>query len=243
MRLLRILCIGAALTTGFSVPVFAQFDTAEVLGTIRDRSDAVLSGATVTLLNQETGIEAKTTTGSAGTYTFPNVKIGVYTVTVEAAGFSKGFSKDVTVNINAHQRVDLALQVGAVTEAVEVLGAATALQTDSSERGQVIGTRAVVELPLNGRAYSDLALLTTGVLKSPSSASREGSSSVQLVDVDPAFSGLPTGRHEAACASGSIALLAASAVSAFLGDTRSFVVISLIVLMSVALDFVQEYRV
>ena len=175
MRLLRILCIGAALTTGFSVPVFAQFDTAEVLGTIRDRSDAVLSGATVTLLNQETGIEAKTTTGSAGTYTFPNVKIGVYTVTVEAAGFSKGFSKDVTVNINAHQRVDLTLQVGAVTEAVEVLGAATALQTDSSERGQVIGTRAVVELPLNGRAYSDLALLTTGVLKSPSSASREGS--------------------------------------------------------------------
>ena len=67
------------------------------------------------------------------------------------------------------------VEAGAVTEAVEVLGAATALQTDSSERGQVIGTRAVVELPLNGRAYSDLALLTTGVLKSPSSASREGS--------------------------------------------------------------------
>ena len=70
------------------------------------------------------------------------------------------------------------MQIGAVADSVEVTGAATILQTDSSERGQLIAGRSIVELPLNGRAYSDLALLTTGVLRSPSAFSgtpREGS--------------------------------------------------------------------
>ena len=109
---------------------------------------------------------------------FPNVKIGIYTVSAEASGFSKAIAEDVTVNVNARQRVDLALQIGAVADSVEVTGAATILQTDSSERGQLIAGRSIVELPLNGRAYSDLALLTTGVLRSPSAFSgtpREGS--------------------------------------------------------------------
>jgi hypothetical protein len=94
------------------------------------------------------------------------VKIGTYSVTVEKTGFTKSTTKDITVNVNARQRVDVVLQVGAVSEAVEVTGAAQALDTDSSERGQVINAAQVVELPLNGRAYSDLALLTPGVHRS-----------------------------------------------------------------------------
>src|SRR5258707_13155709 len=74
---------------------------------------------------------------------------------------------DVTVNVGARQRVDLAMQVGAVSETVEVRGAASALDTDSSERGQVINTKQVLELPLNGRSFADLALLTTNVHRSP----------------------------------------------------------------------------
>ncbi len=160
------------------VPAFAQFDTAEVLGTVRDNSGSVVSKAIVNLSNQDTGISARTTSDDGGNYTFSNVKIGKYTVTAEAPGFSKAVAADITVNVNARQRVDIALQVGAVSESVEVSGAASALETDSSDRGQLINTAQVVELPLNGRAYSDLALLTTGVVRSPSAFSgtpREGS--------------------------------------------------------------------
>ncbi len=158
-----------------ALPALAQFDTAEVLGTIRDKSESAVSNATVTLSNEGTGIKATAQTGADGSYAFSNVKIGVYTISAEAAGFSRAEAKDITINVNARQRVDLVLQVGTVTETIEVTGAASALQTDSSERGQIVSQKAIVELPLNGRAYSDLALLTTGVLKSPSSASREGS--------------------------------------------------------------------
>ena len=161
-----------------ALPAFAQFDTAEVLGTIRDNSGSVLAKPSVKLTNQDTGLEARTTADDNGNYTFSNVKIGRYTVTTEAPGFSRAVATGIVVNVNARQRVDLTLQVGAVSESVEVSGAAAVLETDSSERGQLINTAQVVELPLNGRAYSDLALLTTGVVRSPSASSgtpREGS--------------------------------------------------------------------
>ena len=94
----------------------------------------------------------------------------------------KASAADIVVNVNARQRVDVTMQVGAVTESVEVTGAAAALQTDSSEHGQVIHTQQIVELPLNGRNYSDLALLATNVHRSPIAAQpttpREGAFNV-----------------------------------------------------------------
>ncbi|MBZ5601556.1 MAG: TonB-dependent receptor [Acidobacteriia bacterium] len=156
----------------------AQFDAAEVLGTIRDGSGGVVAKASVMLTNQDTGIQTSTQTDENGNYTFSNVKIGAYTITAEAAGFSKMTATDIRVNVNARQRVDLSLQVGAVNQAIEVTGAASMVESDSSERGQVVNRITIVELPLNGRAYSDLALLTTGVIKSPSASSREGSFNV-----------------------------------------------------------------
>ena len=162
--------------------LFAQFETAEVLGTVRDNSGAVVPKADVTLLNQDTGIQAKTSTDDNGSYNFFNVRVGRYTITVEASGFTKFTTTDVAVNVNARQRVDAALQIGAITESVEVSGAAAALETDSSEHGQVIHTQQIVELPLNGRNYSDLALLSTNVHKSPLAANattpREGAFNV-----------------------------------------------------------------
>src|SRR5438552_6293308 len=106
---------------------FGQFETAEVLGTVRDASGAVVPKASVTLLNQDTGIMARTSTDENGNYDFFNVKVGRYTVSVEASGFQKVSAKDVAVAVNARQRVDLAMQVGAVTESVEVAGAAAVL--------------------------------------------------------------------------------------------------------------------
>ena len=147
--------------------LLAQFDTADVLGTVRDKSGSVLSRVNLTLINQDTGVQAKTVSDDNGNYDFFNVKVGHYTVTAELPGFSKFSTPDVIVNVNARQRVDVKMDVGAVTETVEVKGAAAALDTDSSERGQVIHTQQVLELPLNGRSYADLALLTTNIHRSP----------------------------------------------------------------------------
>jgi hypothetical protein len=146
--------------------LFGQFDTSEVLGTVRDATGAVMSKAAVTLLNQDTGVEAKVTTNDDGEFDFFNVKIGRYTVSVEKTGFSKFNTTDVVVDANARQRVDATLQVGVVTDSVQVTGAAAVVETDSSEHGQVISS-ATAELPLNGRNYADLALLATNTIKSP----------------------------------------------------------------------------
>jgi hypothetical protein len=146
--------------------LLAQFETAAVLGTVRDPSGSVVPKAVVTLTNQDTGIQAKATTDTNGNYDFPDVRVGSYTVEVEATGFSKVSTKDVGVTVNARQRVDLTLQVGAVTQTVEVSGAASVLETDTSEHGQTINTQAVRELPLNGRNFSDLALLSTNIHRS-----------------------------------------------------------------------------
>lgn len=167
------------------LPTFAQFDTAEVLGTIRDKTGAVVPRATLTLLNVDTGISSKITADDSGNYDFANVKIGKYKVTAEAKGFSTEVASDVVVNVGARLRVDLTLTVGQVSETVEVSGAAEALETDSSEHGQVINSASIVELPLNGRNYADLALLSANTVKSPiansfspSGTPREGSFNV-----------------------------------------------------------------
>jgi hypothetical protein len=150
-----------------SSPLYGQSATGEVLGTVLDASKAPVSKAAVTLLNQDTGIQTKTTTGDSGNYNFFNVQVGRYAVSVEANGFSKFETKDVRVDVGARQRVDANLQVGAKTESVEVSGAAAVLDTDSSEHSQLINTAQIVELPLNGRNYADLALLATNVTRSP----------------------------------------------------------------------------
>ena len=148
----------------------AQFENAEVLGTVHDQSGGTLTKASVTLTNQETGIKAQSVTDENGSFDFFNVKVGRYTLTVEHAGFSKAAIPDLTVDVGARRRADVAMQVGAVTASIEVSAVAAALETDSSEHGQVIDTAAVTELPLNGRNYADLALLSTNAVKSPISA-------------------------------------------------------------------------
>jgi len=149
-----------------SACVFAQFETAVVLGTVRDASSSVVPDVKVTLLNIETGIQAGVTTDDSGGYLFNNVKIGRYKVSAEKTGFTTAFADNVKVDVNARQRVDLALAIGMVTESVQVMGGVAAVEADSSDRGQVINQRQIVELPLNGRNYADLALLTTGVRRS-----------------------------------------------------------------------------
>jgi hypothetical protein len=161
----------AILTLLLSVAsAFAQFETAEVVGTVHDKSGGSITKAVITLTNQDTAIQAKTATDENGNYDFLNVKVGRYKLTVELTGFTTFTATDIAVDVGARRRVDATLQVGAVTETVEVRASAEVLNTDTSEHSQVINTQQVVELPLNGRNYADLALLSTNVHRSPMAA-------------------------------------------------------------------------
>ena len=154
--------------------IFAQFETATVLGSVQDSNGAAVQNASVTLKNIATGISNTTTTDSNGDYQFVNVKIGNYQVTVEATGFNKTIANQINVTVNARQRVDLTLQVASATETVTVTDAANPLQTDSSEVGQVVQRNQIVALPLNGRSYANLILLAPGVRESSTNSSIGG---------------------------------------------------------------------
>ena len=146
--------------------VFAQFDSATVLGTIKDPSGAVVRGSKVTLENITTGVTNVTQSTDSGSYEFLNVRVGTYRVKAEAPGFKTSVAEPFEAVVNARQRVDLALAVGDTLQTVEIKDAAAALETDSSDRGQLINRTTIVNLPLNGRSYADLALLAPGVRKS-----------------------------------------------------------------------------
>jgi hypothetical protein len=147
---------------GLAPAALAQFENAAVLGTIHDATDAVIPGASVTLTNVNTGIERSGTTDASGNYQFLNVSIGQYQVAAAQDGFKKAVSEIFTVVVGARQRVGLRLDVGATSETIEVTGAALLIETDSSDRSTVIGSKQAVDLPLNGRSYADLALLAPG---------------------------------------------------------------------------------
>lgn len=168
------------LMTGLSA--YGQFESASVLGYVRDSSGAAIPNSTVTLANTATGITQKATSDGDGRYEFSSVPIGNYTVATEASGFQRMQTAPFTVTTNARQRVDVEMKPGSVNEAVTVLSAPTVLETETSSRGQVVGTREIENLPLNGRSYADLALLAPGVRKSflenQSTTSREASFNV-----------------------------------------------------------------
>ena len=130
------------------------------------------------LTNKATGISATSVTDTNGSFQFLNVRVGTYSLKAELQGFTTAVAENVTVTVNARQRVDLTMKVGNIGETVEVVGAARLLESESSDRGQVIGKEQIVNLPLNGRAYADLALLSPGVRKSSISDSRDGSFNV-----------------------------------------------------------------
>lgn len=156
-------CLALALFSLACLPLSAQFESASVLGTVKDKNGGTIQGAHITLTNTETGLAASTTTNESGGYEFPAVRIGIYTVEAEMAGFSKSAVENVAVRVSSRQRVDFELNVGPVSETVEVSAAPPLIQTDSSQRDQVITHEEAVELPLNGREYSALVLLTPGV--------------------------------------------------------------------------------
>src|SRR5437870_1310939 len=156
--------------------VHAQVDTGSITGTVKDASGAVVSGAKVTLTNEDTGFTLATTTGSEGTYTFSPVRIANYRLDAQAQGFQKVTQTSVVVNVNANVRVDFTLKPGSTETTVEVTAAAPVLQTQDASVGQVVNQQNVNNLPLNGRNFTFLAQLAAGV-NSPQADTRGNAAS------------------------------------------------------------------
>jgi hypothetical protein len=161
---------------------FAQFETATVVGTVKDSTGGVVPNAKVTLTNTQTGLTSERLSDANGAYEFFTVRIGTYVITAEKEGFSIALVDNVQVTVGARQRVDLTMSVGQLTEKIEVSASAVLLQTDTSDRSQVITGEQTRALPLNGREYSALALLSPGVrlsaLNTGGFTPREGSFNV-----------------------------------------------------------------
>jgi hypothetical protein len=178
-KLGRWLLVAAMLLLAPAGSALAQFDSASVLGYAKDASGAAIPNSTVTLTNTATGIAKTATTDKDGKYEFDSVQIGTYTVKGEAPSFETTLTQPFLLQTDARQRVDLAMKAGSVSDVVTVTSAASQLETETSSQGQVIGTREVENLPLNGRSYADLVLLVPGARKSflenQSASSREGS--------------------------------------------------------------------
>jgi hypothetical protein len=144
---------------------FAQVDTGGLVGTVKDPSGAALSNVSVTATNVDTGIPTAVKTNAEGNYVIAPLQIGRYSLSVESTGFRKEVRKDIVLNVQETMRVDFSLQVGSVSETMEVSGETPLLETESASLGDVVTSQQVELLPLNGRRYTDLAELTSGVSK------------------------------------------------------------------------------
>lgn len=164
-RLLKVFAIGIFLVMASAVRGFPQVDTATIVGTVTDTSGAVVPGASITATEVNTGITTSVKSGPDGNYVITPLKIGTYSVTVDAQGFQKVVRQNVVLNVQAGVRVDFSLQVGSVTQTVEVSGAPPLVQTTDASLGSIVSSQQVEQLPLNGRRYTDLAALTSGVAK------------------------------------------------------------------------------
>lgn len=147
-----------------ATPVFSQTFYGSIVGTITDQSGGVLGGATVSLINTATAERRQTVSGTSGDYQFLNLVPGTYRVEAEQSGFKKITRDNVEVTVSGAIRADISMQVGDVTQSVEVQAATPLLQTENASLSQVVSTRSVEELPVNGRNIMNLTALVPGVV-------------------------------------------------------------------------------
>ena len=143
-------------------PAAAQIVSGAMVGVVTDTSQAVLPGATVTATNTSTGLARTTQTDPQGSYAFPQLPPGPYNLSVSAEGFKRFEVTGVILLVEQTARVDATLEIGAVTEQIEVVAAGAIVQSETSSVGQVIDRERIVELPLNGRNFVQLANISAG---------------------------------------------------------------------------------
>src|SRR5215216_4286443 len=148
-----------------AITTAAQTSTSRITGRVVDAKQASIPGATITITNEATGVSQTQTTTEAGVYTFEALPVGDYTVAVEQNGFKKFLKTGNHLEVNTPLTVDMALEIGQVSETVTVQGGPEQLQTANATIGNVVEQKAIETLPLNGRNPLTLLLLEPGVVQ------------------------------------------------------------------------------
>lgn len=178
----RIIVEASVLAILFCLPGFSA-PTGSLLGTVRDQSGAVLSSAQVKVTNAGTNQVRQAITDDRGAYVLTALPVGIYTIEVTFTGFKQSAISNVILQVDQQARVDFTLEVGDASTKVQVTDAAPLISTDISSVGQVIDNKKIVDLPLNGRNFTQLAALTPGALTTQvtgTSAPLTGSTTVQV---------------------------------------------------------------
>ncbi|MBM3728742.1 MAG: TonB-dependent receptor [Acidobacteria bacterium] len=155
----RIVCIG-----WLAASAYAQVISSSIVGTVLDPTGAAVPGAQVTVSNQATGISRTAPSDPQGAFVLPQLSPGMYSVTAKVGGFKLWEAQGLVLPVNQTLRVDVQLTVGDVTEQVRVEASGLRLESETSSLGQVIEQKSIVELPLNGRNFMQLANLSSGVV-------------------------------------------------------------------------------
>src|SRR6266849_9253841 len=164
----RFLAHGCALIflfTLIAIPTLAQTNKADIVGIVTDQNRAVVTGATVTITKVDTNAVRSVTTGDSGEYQAPSLEIGTYKETVSKQGSQTVMHENIVLQTNARLSVDITLTPGDITGQVTVTAAPPLVETESSDRGNIVTGRQVTELPLSGRNFTQLATLTPGVTR------------------------------------------------------------------------------
>jgi hypothetical protein len=146
-----------------STPLLAQYDSAQISGSVHDQSEALIANATVQIQNRDTGLVRQTVTNSTGIYILSHIPPGVYTITASSTGFSSESRTGVGLAVSQNATFDFSLKPGSSTETIAVSAEVVTLDTSSSSVGADLESKAVTDLPLAGRNISNLLTLQTGV--------------------------------------------------------------------------------
>ena len=188
-------CLLAAFALLLVAPALqGQGVSGRILGTVLDKSGAVVTKATVTMTNQGTGIKVKGTTDSNGQYSIENLQPGNYSAKFDAPGFRPFVANGVVVVVDGSTRIDASLEVGSQTETIQVTAAQPLVDTTSSSLGEVINQREIANLPLNGRIFSQFVQTIPGSIpagfgSAPESAAGAGAAT----SISASVNGMPWG--------------------------------------------------
>ena len=162
------ICVLAVIGIWGAGRAFAQVAGATLTGTVKDPSGAVVPNAQVSITDIDTSVSRSVSSNAAGLYTAPNLLPGNYELRVTAAGFRTQVERGITLSVGAQQQLDITMQVGQISQTVEITTEAPTVELTSSELGATVNSTTVRELPLNGRSWTDLAVLQPGVVSATS---------------------------------------------------------------------------
>ena len=181
-QVLRLLAVAVIAMLGVQT---SSAQSAQITGRVTDASDAVVSGATIEVTQVDTGVRKTSVTNDSGIYVVPFLTPGSYSIKVSLRGFKSMTRSDIRLDVDQAARIDFELQVGETAESVTVTGSAPLLQSESGALGQVVSHQKVVDLPLNGRDFTQLATLTPGALAASSTSTLGGGSRVIINGMRP----------------------------------------------------------